>query len=354
MKKLFNILLAVCCLGSFVACDDDVENPYATESSISIVAAHLDFSPASSVGSIHFASNSGTVTATTRASWCTATVSADSVIVSVDQNTGVAGRSTVVVLRNGSDSIQVPVTQRGIILSVDKSEISSGNAAGSDVVVFTSNMDVQVLSAPDWITTSLSGDTLEVSFTANTTGHIRRGYVAYQSGGVKDSLRVQQADFDTDIAGTYTFYYSDDAEGPQRNFSVTVSRDALRITSLGLSIPMTYDSDAMSFTIQSGCYVGRYSSYYVYAAFQAGNYWTAYNTMSTLTLSFDYDDVEGTSGTFSGYLGTTAGALPIDGIILEAFSSNSMTESADQGPLMTFYRPTLKRAPVVASSYVLR
>lgn len=43
MKKLFNILLAVCCLGSFVACDDDVENPYATESSISIVAAHLDF-----------------------------------------------------------------------------------------------------------------------------------------------------------------------------------------------------------------------------------------------------------------------------------------------------------------------
>ena len=128
----------------------------------------------------------------------------------------------------------------------------------------------------------------------------------------------------------------------------------MRITALGLSIPMTYDSDAMSFTIQSGCYVGRYSSYYVYAAFQAGDYWTAYNTMSTLTLSFDYDDVEGTSGTFSGYLGTTAGALPIDGIILEAFSSNSMTESADQGPLMTFYRPTLKRAPVVASSYVLR
>lgn len=350
MKNLLNILLIACCFSVFVACDDEVDNPYGTESSISIVSANMDFEATASRGIIRFSSASGSVSATARSPWCTAEVSADSVVVTVDQNVSVSGRSTVVVLRSGSDSIQVPVTQRGIVLSVSRKNITTGNEASAESVYFTTNLDVDIKSVPAWITTEMVEDTLNLSLQGNATGHLRQGYIVYAAGAVKDSLLITQADFDTDIAGSYAFNFSAEADGAMQSYEVTLSRTGLRIPAFGINVPMTFDSESCSFSIQSGSYLGKYSGYFLYMAFLAGDYWTAYDTNTTLDLSFSYDEEKGTVGTFSGILG----GVPIDGLILEAFSSNQLSENADLGPLTIFYNPSLQRAPASPASESVR
>lgn len=354
MKKVFNILFVACGLLAFTACDDDVENPYATESTMSVVSADLDFEPAASQGSIVFTSTGGTVTVTSPASWCTPTLRGDSVLVSVDENTSVSGRSTVVVLHNGNDSLQVVLTQRGIVFSVSDTNMMTGDAATRMVATYNANLDVAITSAPDWAKTTLTGDSILVDFTENNTGHARVGYLVLNAGAVKDSIKIGQADFDKDIAGTYNFYYRESADGPGRNISVQLSENQMRLTPFGLNLPLAYDPETISFTLNSATYIGRYGSYYIYSAFMAGNYWTQYSNESSMSLLISYDDVNGTTGTFTGSILSPEGVLPYDGFLFEAFSSQSMSQQTDQGALMSFYAPRLQRAPSSAASNSLK
>ncbi len=361
MKKFYSILFVACALCLFAACDDDVENPYATESSITIVSSDLDFSPAASSGTIHFTVTGGTVTATPSSSWCTATVSGDSVIVEVEENVSVSGRSTVVVLRNGNDSVQMPVTQLGIVLNPASSAVGRTNEATTVKVPVQANLEVGVVSYPDWAPASIVDDTLVIDFSANETGHMRMDYVAINAGAVVDSVKVSQADFDTDIAGTYRLYYRNDVEGTLRSMNVTLTEDELQLSSYRLYIPITYDSDNMQLTVETGSYIGTNSNYYIYLVFGggAGLYWTAYVSDVYMTAPFTYDDTNGIQAVFSGTLNAGAGygTIELDCFMLEAYSTNEISSDGDVGTLLTLYYPYLQRDPsstTSASSYVLR
>lgn len=358
MKKFFNMMFVACGLLAFTACDDDVENPYASQTSIVVVSANLDFSPSESEGTIHFTSTGGTVTATSPVSWCKPRVSGDSVIVSVEQNNGAAGRSTVVVLQSGSESMQVALTQRGIVLDTESDIISGRDAGGRFVTGVTSNLDVEFVSAPDWVTATVTNDSVVVEMTENTTGHLRSGAVWLKSGDVLDSVRIVQADFDTDIAGSYNLYYRPTLTGELTFLPVTLTEDALEVTAFNLSVPMTFDMETMQMTLQSGTYIGRSGSNYLYLVFGAdeGLYWTQYFTTFQMSASFAYDDAEGTRAVFGGELDYGDNFVPgnMDTFFFWQFSTDEMSTETDLGALLTFYFPYLQREPSAPTSYVVR
>ena len=358
MKKFLSIMLVVCGLFSFAACDDETKNPYSVDTTISIVSADMFFPATASVGSIHYVSTNGAVTATSRASWCKAQVSGDSVIVTVDANPGLSGRSTVVELKNASGSIEVAMTQRGVDLSSSATTISIGNEGGVKSAQVVSSVGVQLLSSPEWVATSLVDDTLFVNFSENNSGHLRNGYITYQAGGVEDSIRLVQADFNTDIAGEYTLCYLDGLDGEESTFSAVLTEDELQITDYRLNIPITFNPETMEIEALSGSYIGRSSGRYLYLIFGAdeGTYWTNYVEGIAMSAKFVYDDVEGTVADFSGLLNMGDG-IPeanMDCFMIQKFTRNELNSEYDDGTMMMLYYPRLQRVPASASANVLR
>ncbi len=326
MNKIFGFLLMSCCLAGFVSCDDDTENPYAQSSPIAIVSSNLSFDATANTGVVKF-SAPGTVTARTTAPWCSASVDGDSVVVTVEQNTTISGRSAQLILSYGGATEALSIIQRGVVVQLEHSGIAvETDEATSVKYSLQSNVDLVVTEAPAWATAAIEGDSITVNVTANTTGAPRVGYVKVGSGEFVDSLRIIQADFNTDIAGTYRLNYKM-ANGRERRANVTVSETGMRF--MTLDIPMTYDPYTAKFTIQAGQYVGRSEGgNYVYMMFGTAadedgqTYWSGYSDAFTITAPIEVADDGSLTATFFGTLG---------GYVVERFMFREFSFGADAG-----------------------
>ena len=307
MNKIFGFLLMSCCLAGFASCDDDTENPYAQSSPITIVSSSLSFDARADRGVARF-SAPGAVTARTTASWCTAAVEGDSVVVTVEQNTTISGRSAQLLLSYGGSTEALSIIQRGVVVQLEHSGIAVETDEASEVKYsLVSNVDLVITETPDWATATLADDSITVSVMPNTTGAPRVGYVRVASGAFEDSLRIIQADFDNDIAGTYRLHYKM-ANGRDRSANVTVSEDGFSF--MTLNIPMTYDPYTAKFTLRAGQYVGRSEGgNYVFMMFGTGadedgqTYWTGYQDSFTISAPIEVADDGSLEATFFGSLG---------------------------------------------------
>lgn len=355
MKKIFSLLLVAIGFSSFIACSDDNENPYAHVNTITVEKANLDFSARSGEGSVVFKSTEGSVSVTTSTDWCTAHVVGDSIVVNVEQNGTLNGRSAMLVLRNGVDTLSLPVTQRGVVaqfvdmktISIQTDDVFTGKYA------MTTNVDMSIAKTPDWVEASFSGDTLCVTTTENNTGVFRSGYIVYKSEPFVDSIRVFQADFDKDIAGDYKLFY-ENANGVERSTNVSVTASNIKFSS-SWNMPFTYDADNGLFKVYSGCYIGKSSSSFIYLAFGiAGNLWTGYTNTVYVTAPLEYDSVNGIVARFTG----EEQGFDFESFMLRRFSANQMSENNDEGKnVLTFYHPYLQRSvdnQAKASSYVMK
>ncbi len=352
MKKIYSLPLLLLGVLGFSSCSDDTDNPYASESTIAVVKSDLTFDAVADSGSVVFTST-GNVTVTTSASWCKATLSGDSVIVTVAQNNSKNGRAASVTLHNGTDSLNLAVLQQGVVTKMEKSTVSlDTDEATSLSYGFSCSLNLAVASCPDWVSARINGDSLYVDVEANNTGHLRSGYIVYKSDAYVDSIRVFQADFDRDIAGKYNICYQRGSDDPTE---VTLRNKALSKTSLyvlnTLSLPLTYDGGTI--TVQAGSYMGTNSNNgtttYVYLAFgMAGNYWTGYtNTTSTVSADLNYNDVDGTYAEFKGNIS----GMEFLSFIFRRYSAQSISESNDLGSAVyTMYHPVIKRAPATTAS----
>lgn len=354
MKKIFNILLGVVGMFAIVACSDDTENPYAHDSLINIVESNVRFMPRESSGVIRFQA-AGDVTVTSNSQWCKAVLDADSVKVTVDQNITVNGRSTTIVLRCGADSTVVPVTQLGVVLQLGDAGIASETDNASFAYIsYRTNVDLEIVSSPDWATASLAGDSLCVDFAANTTGHLRSGYIKLKSDGFEDSVKVVQADFDKDVAGTYKLYYTDD-RGKLRSMNAVLSSTAIQLTNMGgLKIPVTYDPATASLSIESAQYVGSYSGSSIYTVLMSAfeEYTSFYNAEYYITAEIVYNAENGETLTFGGQFDAYH---PIDILRLDKFTEQNMSSGYADGTLINFNSPYLNRAPSSsAKNFIIR
>lgn len=350
MKKSFYYILSVLvCAVAFVACDDDTTNPYAHTSEISVVESDVYFPAKASTGTITFDAE-GAVSAKTKVDWCTATVSGNSVNVSVTNNSSVQNRSTTVTLYCGNDSTNVPVTQAGVLIAVGAgtSITVESDAAQSLSYSFSTNADVNFTSMPDWVTVRTTSDSIYVNMTANTTGHLRSGYIHYTASGLADSIRVFQAE-PSDIEGSYYFAGTSASSGNLTYLMANLSYDdgylTISFPSMGWTMDVEFDpSVPYYFDLPAGTYLGTYGNYYMgIVLWDTVQGYLTWSSSRTYRCTFYYDEEYETTmaefednGSWSGY--------EVSCIRFEAFSSKTFSSTARQGSVLSLIYPFLQKA----------
>ncbi len=344
-SKILGMALVTCCIAGFTSCDDDIDNPYARVSSVSIVSCDVDFDACADQGVVHF-SAPGTVTVTPTVDWCTAEVNADSVVVKVTQNCSVSGRATQLVLRCGSDTATVSVTQMGVRVIKDFTGIGvETDEAYENAYPITSNVVLSVLSSSDWVEASIADDTLHLSVQANNTGALRIGELVIGSETYTDTIRVVQADYSTDIEGSYRLYYYN-SSGTLRNISATISGTTLTV--MGYNIAIDFDYESGEFSVECGQYVGMSESFnYVYLVFATqvlddlSYYWTGYNTGYYMTAPV----VVAEDGSFTAEFSGNLVGYTLERFLFRCFTSNDLSSDSDASEnTMELTSPYLYRA----------
>ncbi len=342
MKKLFSILCVVLVAVSFCACNDDTENPYQNVQTITLTSVDVSFEAPASVGEIVFEAD-GVVTATSTSDWCTPEVIDNTVKVSVTQNTSVVGRSAVVKLQCGDGFVDVAVVQGGVMFQFEKSMIAvNSDEAQTLTYELKSNIDLDIVSAPDWATVTLDGNTLTVELTANETGHLRQSYVKFQSEEFVDSLEIIQADFAKDIAGNYTFYYTDE-KGRNLKTRIVLTADEMQFKSQKLNVPIKFNKETMSIDVNCGQYCGKQSSYFIYLAFatmpsETGSFfYSQYVTDETATGKVKYGDLTqtaGKKGNFISFDGYFSESTKIEAFVFWRYLAQELTDEANTNTFM--------------------
>ena len=194
-------------MGSLIlaSCDDDDK---VEETGMKVLSAETSFD--ANGGEHEISVNKDIVKAYAVDEWLAVDAKGNTVALTVGQNTSNESRHTTVVLKaSETDSTIVNISQLGSVCVLDGA--NSGIAAFSDAATSFSyymkhDLPVEVSSSDSWITVNATKDSLKVDLAENTSGHLRRGWVAYSCGNVKDTISVSQYEFAKDIAGEYYFY----------------------------------------------------------------------------------------------------------------------------------------------------
>lgn len=332
---MFAMLLIVA-----TSCSDDSQ--VISEQTLKVLTSDLDFTADGGTGTITLSSESRITSATSSDSWCAVSLTdANTVTVKVSSYSELPSRVATITIKDAVGSeVHVAATQTGFVLSVDDDRIVVGDDGGNTTVSCTHTSPVTFESSADWFTASISGKTITVNCTENSTGNVRSAYLYVISGSVKDSVLVVQGDRD-DLLGEYYYagYSSSTSEIDYINAKITADGDGIAVTfpDFDWTLPVTYDADNLSFRVTGGAYMGTYDlnsvTYYVY--FCPWDTETGYYTWST-SYSCDYV-CYGTSagstlaqiednGSWSGY--------SISGSIFSLFKKQQATSANRYGILL--------------------
>lgn len=174
MKKIYNLLLILGCLFCITSCGDD-DYDYKAPESLSVEKADLYFSSAQGTGSIEVAAtNNMPLTATSSVDWCTVTVSGNTVTATVVDNFALESRAGQIKLDNGTASTILSVTQEGLVMTYNKSELGHAFSyeGGSATVAFssTSGYTVEIpADAQNWLSYTADKENGKLTFTAKAS-----------------------------------------------------------------------------------------------------------------------------------------------------------------------------------------
>ena len=268
MKKICNnIIYIVMLLLTAIACSDD-DATYTPTPKLDITDSDVLFEPQGGSGSIT-TSVVGTLQAETTVDWLTLQVQGNRVLVDVNQNPSLNGRSAKVILKADNREASIVVTQKGMVFEVvNKSFVVESNASTIVQSAVTHMMPVTVETAEEWLTPRFDEQSgqLSIGLSHNTTGTIRSGTVLVKSGEATERISITQYDLTEDIYGYYSFDYRT-KDGEQQSLLAIVQDGEMEILfspSNSFYIPLAIDNTSHTINIQSPAYVGRY----------AGNYFT--------------------------------------------------------------------------------
>lgn len=350
MKKIpiiFSVLLTVFMVSS---CKDDEINPYSLGKTISVVSQSVIFDAPAATGTVVVASDGGSITAAADAPWAMVSVSGNTVNVSVTENDNINGRSSLLTIKNGSDSVNVTIQQHGFVFRLDASSITIDDDAQEKSFGLTHNTDVSIKTSDDWLTAAIDGDAFKVAVTANDTKHLRSGYVYYTAGTYTDSIRVVQYEFEKDLAGDCFLLGTNTSNGEQAVLRATFSYD--KATSkyvldlpdfTGWKLHLGFNSSVPSASIYAADQIGKYDGDYVFSTlWDLDQGYLSWSSSVSISGDFQYDDAEKVTyvyfednGSWSGY---NVGALRF-----ELFSSTTLSSGARKGLLLGLAEPMLLR-----------
>lgn len=293
-------------VATLFSCSDDDKSAAAT--GVQVTSAESTIKAAG--GSANVEVDQNIASAYSTEGWLTVDFDGNKLSATAERNNSRESRySTVVIKASENDSTIVSVSQLGTVFgySDPAGNVVMDNAGGKAQRYVQHNAEFHVAKAPEWVTTSVKGDSVYLDIAPNTTGDMRKGQVCMESGNYADTLYVTQASFEEGIAGDYRLYFYnavfDQSSGQITGFqnvylpasvysfgkSCTIS-----LPNAGFSWDCTYDKDNLALNFNSAKQIGVYSKYYpVYMVLfnQDLNY--NWSTEPQASYAFDMEEMNG-------------------------------------------------------------
>ena len=195
MKKILCLIVLLAGVTMFTSCGKD-DATYTAIPKLDVSKAEVLFESNGGTGSITI-NTSSPVTATTESTWLTVSANGNVVTATAPVNGSLDGRSATIIINAGDAQAIVTATQKGSVYGINGGlEYELSDTAQAKVCIpVVQSAGVTVASLADWLTASFNSETstIEVVATSNDIEEPRIGYVAFQTGNVKDTLEIAQA-----------------------------------------------------------------------------------------------------------------------------------------------------------------
>lgn len=308
-------------VATLFSCSDDDKSAAAT--GVQVTSAESTIKAAG--GSANVEVDQNIASAYSTEGWLTVEFDGNKLSATAERNNSRESRySTVVIKASENDSTIVSVSQLGTVFgySDPAGNVVMDNAGGKAQRYVQHNAEFHVAKAPEWVTTSVKGDSVYLDIAPNTTGDMRKGQVCMESGNYADTLYVTQASFEEGIAGDYRLYFYnavfDQSSGKITGFqnvylpasvysfgkSCTIS-----LPTAGFSWDCTYDKDNLALNFNSAKQIGVFSKYYpVYMVLFNEDLKYNYSTESQASYAFDMEEMNGQMIKYGTLKGTVLGS----------------------------------------------
>lgn len=306
MKKIYGLMALAMGVATLFSCSDDDKS--AAAAGVQVTSAESTIKAAG--GSANVEVDQNIASAYSTEGWLTVDFDGNKLSATAERNNSRESRySTVVIKASENDSTIVSVSQLGTVFgySDPAGNVVMDNAGGKAQRYVQHNAEFHVAKAPEWVTTSVKGDSVYLDIAPNTTGDMRKGQVCMESGNYADTLYVTQASFEEGIAGDYRLYFYnavfDQSSGQITGFqnvylpasvysfgkSCTIS-----IPTAGFSWDCTYDKDNLALNFNSAKQIGVYSKYYpVYMVLFNQDLKYNWSTEPQASYAFDMEEMNG-------------------------------------------------------------
>lgn len=308
-------------VATLFSCSDDDKSAAAT--GVQVTSAESTIKAAG--GSANVEVDQNIASAYSTEGWLTVDFDGNKLSATAERNNSRESRySTVVIKASENDSTIVSVSQLGTVFgySDPAGNVVMDNAGGKAQRYVQHNAEFHVAKAPEWVTTSVKGDSVYLDIAPNTTGDMRKGQVCMESGNYADTLYVTQASFEEGIAGDYRLYFYnavfDQSSGQITGFqnvylpasvysfgkSCTIS-----IPTAGFSWDCSYDKDNLALNFNSAKQIGVFSKYYpVYMVLFNENLKYNWSTEPQASYAFDMEEMNGQMIKYGTLKGTVLGS----------------------------------------------
>ena len=308
-------------VATLFSCSDDDKSAAAT--GVQVTSAESTIKAAG--GSANVEVDQNIASAYSTEGWLTVDFDGNKLSATAERNNSRESRySTVVIKASENDSAIVSVSQLGTVFgySDPAGNVVMDNAGGKAQRYVQHNAEFHVAKAPEWVTTSVKGDSVYLDIAPNTTGDMRKGQVCMESGNYADTLYVTQASFEEGIAGDYRLYFYN-AVFDQSSGQITGFQNVYlpaSVYSFGksctISLPTavfswdcTYDKDNLALNFNSAKQIGVYSKYYpVYMVLFNEDLKYNWSTEPQASYAFDMEEMNGQMIKYGTLKGTVLGS----------------------------------------------
>lgn len=307
-------------VATLFSCSDDDKSTAAT--GVQVTSAESTIKAAGGAANVEVDKN--IVSAYSTEGWLTVDFDGNKVSASAERNNSRESRySTLVIKASDNDSTIVSVSQLGTVFgySDPAGNVVMDNAGGKAQRYVQHNAEFHVAKAPEWVTTSVKGDSVYLDIAPNTTGDMRKGQVCMESGNYADTLYVTQASFEEGIAGDYKLYFYNAVFDTQsgeitgfQNVYVPASiysfgkSCTISLPQAGFSWDCVYDKDNLALNFNSAKQIGVYSKYYpIYMVLFNENLKYDWSTEHQASYAFDMEQLNGQMVKYGSLKGTVLG-----------------------------------------------
>ena len=340
-------------VATLFSCSDDDKSAAAT--GVQVTSAESTIKAAG--GSANVEVDQNIASAYSTEGWLTVEFDGNKLSATAERNNSRESRySTVVIKASENDSTIVSVSQLGTVFgySDPAGNVVMDNAGGKAQRYVQHNAEFHVAKAPEWVTTSVKGDSVYLDIAPNTTGDMRKGQVCMESGNYADTLYVTQASFEEGIAGDYRLYlYNavfDQSTGQITGFqNVYVPASVysfgksctISLPQAGFSWDCTYDKDNLALNFNSAKQIGVYSKYYpVYMVLFNQDLKYNWSTEPQASYAFDMEEMNGQMIKYGTLKGTVLGS-PVMGWLSVLAQGKPLSDNTAMQVLYLWLDPML-------------